>query len=89
MPVGAAATSTIRSHRVERMLRWAAEEELVPPGVDHGLQAVAGLKKNRTNAHVPGDTKRESKPAPTLGRDGDPQAIRSRSGWGKADVTQV
>ena len=30
--------------RVKRMFRWAVENELVPPGLYHGLQAVAGLR---------------------------------------------
>jgi len=29
--------------RVKRMFRWAVENELVPPGLYHGLQAVAGF----------------------------------------------
>jgi len=36
--------------RVKRMFRWAVENELVPPGLYHGLQAVAGLKRGRTEA---------------------------------------
>lgn len=36
--------------RVKRMFRWATEEELVPPSVFHGLQAVTGLKANRSEA---------------------------------------
>ena len=30
--------------RIRRMFRWATENEIVPPGVFHGLQAVRGLK---------------------------------------------
>jgi hypothetical protein len=40
---------------VKRMFKWAVEQELVPPSLYHGLQAVAGLKKGRSEA-------RESRP---------------------------
>jgi len=36
--------------RVKRMFRWSVENELVPPGLYHGLQAVAGLKRGRSEA---------------------------------------
>jgi integrase len=36
--------------RIRRMMRWAVENELVPPGVYHGLLAVGGLKRGRTEA---------------------------------------
>jgi integrase len=48
------------NHHVERMFRWAIENELVAPDVFHGLQVVAGLRRGRSEA-------RESdpvKPAP-------------------------
>lgn len=35
---------------VRRMFRWAVGNELVPPSVFHGLQAVDGLKKGRCNS---------------------------------------
>jgi integrase len=35
---------------VRRMFRWAVENELVPPSVLHGLQAVRGLQKGRRGA---------------------------------------
>lgn len=41
--------------RVKRMFRWAVAQELVSPSVLHGLQAVEGLKRGRTDA-------RESEP---------------------------
>lgn len=41
--------------RVKRMIRWAVENELVPPDVHHGLQAVSGLRRGRCEA-------RESEP---------------------------
>lgn len=35
---------------VKRAFKWAVENELVPPSVYHGLQAVAGLKRGRCEA---------------------------------------
>ncbi|MBL8793224.1 MAG: tyrosine-type recombinase/integrase [Planctomycetia bacterium] len=35
---------------VKRMFKWGVENELVPPSVYHGLQAVAGLKRGRCEA---------------------------------------
>jgi integrase len=35
---------------VKRMFKWGVENELVPPSVYHGLQAVTGLKKGRSEA---------------------------------------
>lgn len=40
---------------IKRIFKWATENELVPPSVYHGLQAVSGLKKGRCEA-------RESEP---------------------------
>jgi integrase len=40
---------------IKRMFKWGVENELVPPSIYHGLQAVAGLKKGRSEA-------RETKP---------------------------
>jgi integrase len=40
----------MRMKRVRRMFRWAVEHELVPANVLHGLQAVPGLKRGRTDA---------------------------------------
>ncbi|HLA84473.1 MAG TPA: hypothetical protein VJL29_06740 [Thermoguttaceae bacterium] len=39
-----------RIGRVKRIFKWAVSEELVPPSVNHGLQAVAGLRRGRTTA---------------------------------------
>lgn len=39
--------------RLKRMFRWSVENELVPPSVFHGLQAVAGLRKGRATAPEP------------------------------------
>ena len=36
--------------RIKRAFKWAVAEELVPPSVFHGLQAVAGLRFGRTEA---------------------------------------
>ena len=44
-----------RFSRIKRVFKWAVAEELVPPSVYHGLQAVPGLRYGRTNA-------RESEP---------------------------
>jgi integrase len=44
-----------RVGQIKRMFRWAVEEQLVPPSVWHGLQAVVGLKRGRSGA-------RESEP---------------------------
>lgn len=42
---------------LKRAFKWAVAEELVPPSVHHGLQAVEGLKRGRTEAP-------ESEPVP-------------------------
>jgi integrase len=44
-----------RSRHIVRMYKWAAENELVPASVHHGLKTVSGLKKGRSEA-------RESQP---------------------------
>jgi integrase len=49
-----------RIGRVKRMVKWAVENELVPPSVLHGLQAVRGLQRGRSEAR---ETERV-KPAP-------------------------
>ena len=38
---------------VTRCFKWGASEELIPASVYHGLTAVEGLKKGRTNAREP------------------------------------
>ena len=35
---------------VKRLFRWAAEHEFIPPTLYHGLTAVSGLRKGRTEA---------------------------------------
>ena len=44
-----------RVGRMRRCFKWAAEEELVPPSIYHGLMAVSGLRAGRSAA-------RETKP---------------------------
>ncbi|MFH1417126.1 MAG: tyrosine-type recombinase/integrase [Planctomycetota bacterium] len=39
-----------RISRIKRMFKWAAENELVPSSVHHGLQAVSGLRRGRSDA---------------------------------------
>ncbi|NQT20883.1 MAG: site-specific integrase [Planctomycetes bacterium] len=41
--------------RIKRMFRWATEEEMIPPSLYHGLTAVRGLRRGRSEA-------RESEP---------------------------
>ncbi len=36
--------------RIKRIFKWAVAEELIPAGVLHGLQAVTGLRRGRTEA---------------------------------------
>lgn len=36
--------------RVKRILKWAVQHELIPPSVYHGLQAVDGLRRGRSDA---------------------------------------
>jgi integrase len=39
-----------RTGRVVRAFKWAAENEMVPPSVHHGLKAVSGLRRGRSEA---------------------------------------
>jgi site-specific recombinase XerC len=39
-----------RVSRIKRLFKWAVAEELVPPSLHHGLQAVTGLRFGRTQA---------------------------------------
>ena len=39
-----------RIGQIKRMFKWAVAEELIPPSVYHGLQAVSGLTFGRTAA---------------------------------------
>jgi hypothetical protein len=38
------------SARIKRCFRWGTEQELVPPSIFHGLQAVRGLMRGRSEA---------------------------------------
>ena len=40
--------------RISRCFKWAVENELVRPDMHHGLMAVAGLRKGRSDAREPG-----------------------------------
>ena len=42
------------THRIKRMLRWAVEEELLPPEVHQRLRCVASLAKGKTAARETG-----------------------------------
>lgn len=42
-----------RIARIKRVFKWAVAEELVPPSVFHGLAAVEGLRRGRTQAREP------------------------------------
>ncbi len=42
-----------RVNRIRRVFRWAASVELVPVGVVHSLETVAGLQQGRTSAREP------------------------------------
>jgi integrase len=39
-----------RTWRIKKMFKWGVENELVPPSVYHGVQAVSGLQRGRTLA---------------------------------------
>jgi integrase len=73
-----------RAGQVTRMFRWAAENELVPASVHHGLRAVAGLRKGRSEA-------RESEPVRPV-PDADVEAIRpflSRQVWAMVTLMRL
>jgi hypothetical protein len=36
--------------RIRRMFKWGVKNEMVPPSILHGLQAVAGLRRGKTEA---------------------------------------
>ena len=50
-----------RIGRIKRLFKWAVGEELVPPAVSQGLQAVSGLQQGRT----PRPSVSRSRPSPT------------------------
>jgi integrase len=39
-----------RTGRIVRAFKWAVENELIPPAVHHGLKAVSGLRRGRSEA---------------------------------------
>jgi integrase len=39
--------------RIRHVFRWASDNELIPPSVYHGVKAVSGLQKGRSNAKEP------------------------------------
>ncbi|MFG0317366.1 MAG: tyrosine-type recombinase/integrase [Planctomycetota bacterium JB042] len=44
-------------HRIRRMFRWAAEQDLVPGSTWHALRSVAGLRAGRSTAPEPPDVR--------------------------------
>jgi integrase len=54
-------TTNQRVKRIRRMFKWAVENELVPATTLHGLQAVQGLKRGRSDA-------RETEPVKPVSR---------------------
>jgi integrase len=73
-----------RVRHVTRCFRWAVAEELVPPSVHHGLKAVSGLRRGRTEA-------RESEPVRPV-PDAFVEAIRpqvSRQVWALIELQRL
>jgi integrase len=50
-------TINLHTYRVRAVFRWGVENELVPAAVLHGLQAVRGLQKGRSEARETGPVK--------------------------------
>ncbi|MFH0983842.1 MAG: site-specific integrase [Planctomycetota bacterium] len=70
--------------RIRRMFRWAVERELVPADVLHGLQAVSGLRRGRSEA-------RESEPIRPV-HDAHVDAIRphvARQVWAMIELQRL
>jgi len=70
--------------RIKRMFRWGVENELVPPNVYHGLQAISGLRKGRCGV-------RESEPVKPV-PDAHVDAIRpfvSRPMWAMIELQRL
>jgi len=73
-----------RVGRIKRMFKWAAENELVEPSVYHGLQAVSGLRRGRSEA-------RETEPIKPV-PDEHVDAIRanvSRQVWAMIELQRI
>ncbi len=71
-------------NRIKRMLSWGVAEELVPPSVHHGLQAVRGLKRGRSAA-------RETEPVKPVPAE-YVDAVRpfvSRQVWAMIELQQI
>lgn len=50
-------TINLHTYRIRSMFKWGVEQELVSPEVLHGLQAVRGLQKGRSQARETGRVK--------------------------------
>jgi integrase len=73
-----------RTGRIVRCFKWGVENEMIPPGVHHGLKAVAGLRKGRSGV-------RESEPVKTV-PDSDVEAIRphvARQVWAMIELQRL
>ena len=73
-----------RTRIVVRAFKWAVENELVPPSVHHGLRAVSGLRRGRSEA-------RESEPVKPV-PDAFVDAVRphvSRQVWAMIEVQRL
>jgi integrase len=73
-----------RTAHVVRFFKWAVENELVPASVHHGLRAVSGLRKGRTDV-------RESKPVRPV-PDAFVDAVRpfvSRQVWAMIELQRL
>ncbi len=73
-----------RVRTIVRAFRWAVEEELIPASVHHGLKAVAGLRKGRTEA-------RETEPVRPV-PDAQVDAVRpyvSRQVWAMIELQRL
>jgi integrase len=73
-----------RVGKIKRAFKWAVSEELVPPSVYHGLQAVSGLRHGRADV-------RESKPVRPV-PDAFVDAIRphvSRQVWAMVELQRL
>jgi integrase len=73
-----------RTGRVVRCFKWAVENEMIPPSIHHGLKAVAGLRKGRSEV-------RESDPVKPV-PDELVEAVRphvSRQVWAMVELQRL
>jgi integrase len=70
-----------RTGLVVRFFKWAVENELVPASVHHGLKAVSGLRKGRTEV-------RETEPVKPV-PDADVDAVLPHVGWRVAAMIKL